>query len=82
MDLIKRREEDKTKQQKELTEEDIQITKEQEQTGEVMDSMLKKEHYLRKNKDLFSDPSLLLYKLPLNKEQTKILYDSLVKKVS
>jgi ssDNA-binding Zn-finger/Zn-ribbon topoisomerase 1 len=62
-----------------LTKEDKQIIKEQEITGKIMDEMKCKEHYLRKEKDKFDDdPSLLLYRLPLNVKQMDEIYNNII----
>lgn len=80
VDLWKLREEDKKKPKYEPTEEELQLIKEQESVGRIMDTMQKRELFLQKNKEKFNnDDSLLLYRLPLNSEQMKIVYNNIVK---
>ena len=59
---------------------DEELYAQQKKTGEVMDSMSKREMFLCRNKDtIIDDESLFLYRLPLNEEQLKNVYDNIIK---
>ena len=75
VDLEERRKTDKTKM---LSTQDKKVFLEQQQTGAVMDRMVKREQFLVKNKkQILDDDSLFLYRLPLNEEQIKNMYESI-----
>ena len=60
--------------------EDMELDKEQKLNGHVMDDMVKKEHYLMRNKQkIMGDDSLFLYRLPLNETQMANVYNNLIK---
>lgn len=63
-----------------IKKEDYKIDEEQKENGKIMDTMVKKEHVLRRSKKMFqNDPSLFLYRLPLNEQQMENVYNNLVK---
>jgi len=79
-DLDKLREEDKLKPKPKLTEEDLKIIKEQEETGKKMEELLKRERFLVRNKKkIMSDDSFMLYRLPITDEQMKEIYEDIIK---
>jgi hypothetical protein len=80
VDLAKMREMDKLKPKKVLTEEDKLQIQEQKELGKLIDNCVKREQMLVRNKKLFhDDPSLFLYRLPINNEQMKKIHRNLIK---
>mgnify|MGYP003635655956 CR=1 FL=1 len=76
IDLGERRKMDK---EKILSEVDKKVFLEQQKTGAVLDRMVKREQFLVKNKkQILGDDSLFLYRLPLNEEQIKNMYESIM----
>ena len=59
---------------------DEELFNQQQETGAVMDTMVKREMYLQRNKQaIVGDDSLMLYRLPLNEQQIKAVYDGIIK---
>lgn len=62
-----------------MTPADVIKLKAQQEIGAVMDKMVKREQFLKKNKTVIeSSDSLLLYRLPLNDEQIANIYTALL----
>lgn len=80
IDLEKLREEDKKNKAPHLTKDDLKIIEEQKKNGQYMDTIMRHEHMLRKNKEVFNNnDSLLLYRLPLSETQREQIYNQLIK---
>jgi len=63
-----------------MTPEDTALFKQQQETGATMDQMVKREMFLQRHKQsIVGDDSLMLYRLPLNEEQMKKVYDGIIK---
>lgn len=63
-----------------MTPEDAALFKQQQETGATMDQMVKREMFLQRHKQsIVGDDSLMLYRLPLNEEQMKKVYDGIIK---
>ena len=60
--------------------EDEALFDQQQETGAIMDACVKREMFLQKHKQaIVGDDSLMLYRLPLNPEQMKKVYDGIIK---
>ncbi len=80
VDFAKLREDEKQSKKYELTEQQKLVLKEQEKLGSKMDTLMKKEHFLRKHAEEFkNDESLFLYRLPLSKKQLEEVHSNLMK---
>jgi len=63
-----------------MTPEDAALYKEQQATGAIMDACMKREMFLQKHKKaIVGDDSLMLYRLPLNPQQMKNVYEGIIK---
>lgn len=79
-DLNKLREEDKKKPKPELTKEQLEEIKEQEETGKLMDEMILRERFLVKNKSkIVNDDSFILYRLPIRNSVMKEIFEDISK---
>lgn len=62
-----------------IKEEDKAVFEEQKAVGAVMDTMTKRELWLKKHKDtVVGDDSLMLYRLPLNEEQMGNVFSNII----
>jgi len=80
IDFDKLRDEEKKSKKYELTEQQKLVLAEQEKLGSNMDTLMKKEHFLRKHSEEFkNNESLFLYRLPLSEKQLEEVYNNLMK---
>jgi hypothetical protein len=78
VDLVKRREEDIKTDKYKIDAEAQKVIDEQNELGKYMDQHMARERMLREDPAKFdTDPSLFLYRLPLNEDQIKAIHKNL-----